>query len=164
VGNSGVYCLITMRLPLAFAVAGVMVASCGSTSTSQGSTSPTPTTQAVIAVVVKAVGGQQVPVLVNSNAMTLYYLTSDTSTTVACSGQCATFWPPLLLPSGTPSSGISLSGALTVLTDANGRQVLYNGHPLYNFSKDAASSDVKGEGINAFGGTWHAATPTLAAM
>ncbi|MHB8588486.1 MAG: COG4315 family predicted lipoprotein [Candidatus Dormibacteraceae bacterium] len=152
-----------MRIPLAFAVAGVMVASCGGTPTSQVSTSPTPTTQAVIAVVVKAVKGQQEPVLVNSNAMTLYYLTSDTSTKVACQGQCATFWPPLLLPSGAPSSGTSLSGALSVLTDANGRQVLYNGHPLYAFSKDKTSSDVNGEGINAFGGTWHVATPNLAA-
>jgi predicted lipoprotein with Yx(FWY)xxD motif len=153
-----------MRTALAFAVAGVMVASCGSASPSQASASPTPATQVVITVVVKTVAGQPVPVLANSNAMTLYYLTSDTATTVACSGQCATFWPPLLLPSGAPGSGTSLSGALTVLTDANGRQVLYNGHPLYNFSKDATSSDVKGEGINAFGGTWHAATPTLAAM
>ena len=153
-----------MRVPLAFAVAGLMVVACGSTSPSTASASPTATTQAVITVVVKAVAGQQVPVLANSNAMTLYYLTSDTATTVACSGQCATFWPPLLLPAGTPGSGTILSGALTVLTDANGRQVLYNGHPLYNFSKDATSNDVKGEGINAFGGTWHAATPTLAAM
>jgi predicted lipoprotein with Yx(FWY)xxD motif len=118
----------------------------------------------VIAVVVKSVSGQQAPVLVNSNAMTLYYLTSDTSTTLACSGQCATFWPPLLLASGSPGSGSSLSGTLTVLAGANGRQVLYNGHPLYAFSKDKASADVNGEGINAFGGTWHAATPSLAAM
>jgi predicted lipoprotein with Yx(FWY)xxD motif len=142
----------------------VIVAACGGTSTSQVSTSPTPSTQPVIAVVVKAVSGQQEPVLVNSDAMTLYYLTSDTATTVARSGQCATFWPPLLLPSGTPGSGSSLSGTLSVLTDANGRQVLYNGHPLYVFSKDKASADVNGVGINAFGGPWHAATPSLAAM
>jgi predicted lipoprotein with Yx(FWY)xxD motif len=153
-----------MRASLTVAVAGAMLVACGSTSPSTASASPTATTQTVITVVVKTVAGQQVPVLANSNAMTLYYLTSDTATTVACSGQCATFWPPLLLPAGTPASGTTLSGALTVLTDTNGRQVLYNGHPLYNFSKDAISNDVKGEGINAFGGTWHAATPTLAAM
>lgn len=153
-----------MKLPLAFAVAGVMVAACGSAPAAQVAASPTPATQAVVAVVLKTVKGQQESVLVNSSAMTLYYLTADTSTTVACSGQCATFWPPLLLPSGTPGAGSTVSGKFSVLTDANGRQVLYNGHPLYAFVKDKASSDANGEGVNAFGGTWHPATPDLPAI
>jgi len=141
-----------------------MVAACGSSPAASVSSSPTPTTQAVVAVEVKTVKGQTELVLVNASAQTLYYLTSDTSTTVACSGQCATFWPPLLLAAGDPSSASSLPGKLSVLADANGRQVLYNGHPLYAFVKDKASSDANGEGVNAFGGTWHAATPTLAAI
>src|ERR1700674_6118613 len=132
-----------MRGTIALAVAGVMAFACGSSPAAQVAASPTPSTPAVVAVVVKTVAGQQEPVLVNVSAQTLYYLTADTATKVACSGQCATFWPPLLLPAGTPGSGTTLSGALTVLTDANGRQVLYNGHPLYNFSKDATSNDVK---------------------
>jgi predicted lipoprotein with Yx(FWY)xxD motif len=152
-----------MRATLAFAAAGVMVAACGSAPAAQVTASPTPSTQAVVAVEAKTVKGQQESVLVNANAQTLYYLTSDTSTTVACSGQCVTFWPPLLLPAGDPSSGSSLPGKLSVLTDPNGRQVLYNGHPLYAFVKDKASGDANGEGVNAFGGTWHPATPTLAA-
>jgi predicted lipoprotein with Yx(FWY)xxD motif len=149
---------------IAFAAAGVMVAACGSSPAASVSSSPTPSTQAVVAVVVKTVAGQQEPVLVNASAQTLYYLTADTSTTVACSGQCVTFWPPLLLPAGDPGSGSSLPGKLSVLTDSNGRQVLYNGHPLYAFVKDKASGDANGEGVNAFGGTWHPATPTLAAI
>jgi predicted lipoprotein with Yx(FWY)xxD motif len=85
--------------------------------------------------------------------MTLYYLTSDTPTTVACQAQCATFWPPLLLATGRPTSAVALPGKLTVAKDANGNQVLYNGHPLYGFSKDKTTNDTNGEGINAFGGT-----------
>jgi predicted lipoprotein with Yx(FWY)xxD motif len=153
-----------MRGKFAFAAAGVMVAACGSSPAASVSSSPTPSTQAVVAVEVKTVKGQTEPVLVNASAQTLYYLTADTSTTVACSGQCVTFWPPLLLPAGDPGSGSSLPGKLTVLTDPNGRQVLYNGHPLYAFVKDKASGDANGEGVNAFGGTWHPATPTLAAI
>jgi predicted lipoprotein with Yx(FWY)xxD motif len=154
-----------MRATILFVFSGLLVAACGSSPAAQVSTSPTPSTQAVVAVVAKTVAGQQEPVLVNANGMTLYYLTADTATTVACSGQCATFWPPLLLPAGDPSSGsASLPGKLSVLTDPNGRQVLYNGHPLYLFVKDKTSNDVAGEGVNAFGGTWHPATPTLAAM
>jgi predicted lipoprotein with Yx(FWY)xxD motif len=153
-----------MRGTIALAVAGVMAAACGSSPAAQVAASPTPSTPAVVAVVVKTVAGQQEPVLVNVSAQTLYYLTADTSTTVACSGQCATFWPPLLLPAGDPTSGLTLPGKLSVLADANGRQVLYNGHPLYAFVKDKASGDANGEGVNAFGGTWHPATPTLAAI
>jgi predicted lipoprotein with Yx(FWY)xxD motif len=153
-----------MRPTIALAIAGVMAAACGSSPAAQVATTPTPSAPAVVAVVVKTVGGQQEPVLVNAGAQTLYYLTADTSTTVACSGQCATFWPPLLLPAGDPTSGMTLPGKLSVLADANGRQVLYNGHPLYAFVKDKASADANGEGVNAFGGTWHSVTPTLAAI
>jgi hypothetical protein len=37
-------------------------------------------------------------------------------------------------------------------------QVSSGGLPLYRFSGDAAAKQAKGDGINAFGGTWHAAT------
>ena len=153
-----------MRATLAFAAAGVMVAACGSSPAVQRSASPTTSTPAVVAVEVKTVKGQTEPVLVSANAQTLYYLTSDTAATVACTVQCATFWPQLLLPPGDPFSGSSLPGKLRVLADANGRQVLYNGHPLSAFVKDKASGDANGEGVNALGGTWHPATPSLAAM
>ena len=69
-----------------------------------------------------------------------------------------------MLATGDPGSSLALPGKFTVAANANGRQVLYNGHPLYAFSKDKTTSDANGEGINAFGGTWHVATPTLAAM
>ena len=153
-----------MRGTIAVAIAAVMAAACGSSPAAQVSTSPTSTTPPVVAVEAKTVKGQVESVLVNASAQTLYYLTADTATTVACSGQCATFWPPLLLPAGDPTSGMALPGKLTVLADANGRQVLYNGHPLYAFVKDKASGDANGEGVTAFGGTWHSATPSLAAM
>lgn len=152
-----------MKAKLALLSLGLVAAGCGS-SALPALTSPSPPGVNVVAQVSKTVKGRQVTVLTDANAMTLYYLTSDTSTTVACSGQCATFWPPLLLRLGAPSSGTTLPGKLTMLTDPNGVQVLYNGHPLYAFSKDKTSNDANGEGINAFGGTWHVATPNLAAL
>ena len=153
-----------MRSRTLLACLGLFAASCGSSAGPAAATSPSATGVAVVAVVDKTVKGQNEVVLTNASGQTLYYLTSDTATTVACSGQCATFWPPLLLPSGQPVSGASLPGKLTVRQDANGTQVLYNGHPLYAFSRDKTGSDANGEGINAFGGTWHVATPGLAAM
>ena len=140
----------------------IVAASCGSSATPVASKTAS-TAVPVIAVVSKTVKGQTEDVLTNTDAHTLYYLTSDTATTPACTGQCLSFWPPLVIASGDPGSGDSLPGQLTVGTTANGRVVLYNGHPLYSFAKDKTSNDANGEGINAFGGTWHVATPNLAA-
>ena len=153
-----------MRKLLGLFLIPIAVASCGGSSGSTASTTPTSSsTTPVIAVVSKTVKGQTEDVLTNTNARTLYYLTSDTAATPACAAQCLNNWPPLVLASGDPGSGASLPGKLTVATTANGRVVLYNGHPLYTFVRDKTSTDANGEGINAFGGTWHVATPSLAA-
>jgi predicted lipoprotein with Yx(FWY)xxD motif len=92
--------------------------------------------------------------LVDSKGMTLYTLTND-GKPVACTGQCLTFWPPLLVPAGqtgAAASGVANLG--TAMTSA-GNQVSYRGDPLYRYSMDKAPGDTNGEGINAFGGVWH---------
>jgi hypothetical protein len=38
--------------------------------------------------------------------------------------------------------------------------VTYNHHPLYTFVKDKKAGQTNGEGVNAFGGAWHAISPT----
>lgn len=153
-----------MRRLIGLLLVPIAVASCGGSSGSSASTTPTASsTTPVIAVVSKTVKGQTEDVLTNTNARTLYYLTSDTAATPACAGQCLNNWPPLVLSSGDPGSGASLPGKLTVAMTPNGRVVLYNSHPLYTFVRDKTSADANGEGINAFGGTWHVATPSLAA-
>jgi predicted lipoprotein with Yx(FWY)xxD motif len=103
------------------------------------------------------VSGKSENVLTNAQGFTLYYHTTDTPTSV-CSGACATAWPPLLLPSGTPGSSVSLPGTLGVETNVNGRQVTFNGHPLYLWKSDTSAGQATGEGINSF----HVATPTIA--
>jgi predicted lipoprotein with Yx(FWY)xxD motif len=139
-------------------VAALGVAACGSSTTTTTTTQTTPSSASQAAVVQTAtatVSGGSTTILTNAAGMTLYYRTSDTPTSV-CSAGCAAVWPPLLLPSGTPTSSGSLPGTLAILADANGNQVAYNGHPLYNYSKDSVAGDTKGEGI---GGVWHVAKP-----
>jgi predicted lipoprotein with Yx(FWY)xxD motif/plastocyanin len=99
-------------------------------------------------------------ILTNAQGMTLYYLTSENSTTFKCTGACLNNWPPLLLPAGVtaPTAGTGVTGTLGVAMRPDGsQQVTYNGEPLYTFIGDKAPGDTHGEGINAFGGTWHAA-------
>ena len=121
---------IGMLLVALFAVA------CGSNSTtSTGSSGTTPSSSAAIIKTSSAtVNGQSVTILTNTKGMTLYYFKPDTATTSACTGSCAGFWPPLVsTSSGSPASASALPGTLSVVTDANGQQVEYNGHMLYTY-------------------------------
>lgn len=149
-----------------------LLAACGSTSTtSSGSSSrygsssgSTPTTApatagSVITTTTATVKGASQTILTNAQGMTLYYFTPDTATSSACTGGCATAWPPVLFQgSGTPTSATSLSGTLSAVSDGNGAQVEYNGHPLYTFSGDTAAGQTHGEGVL---GKWFVATPDL---
>jgi len=150
----------------------MLVAACGSSTGSGGST-PTPaattpapvaTTPAATSTVMTAtatVKGQSTTILTNAQGMTLYYFKPDTATTSACTGGCATAWPPLLFTgSGSPTSAATLPGTLTAVTTANGNQIEYNGHPLYTYSGDSAPGQTNGEGV---AGKWFVCTPDLAA-
>jgi predicted lipoprotein with Yx(FWY)xxD motif len=108
------------------------------------------------------VKGKAVTILATPQGLTLYYFTPDKAAKAACTSGCAKVWPPLLFTgSGTPLGDASLSGPLSVLTDANGNQVQYNGHLLYTYSGDTAPGEATGEGLF---GKWFVCTPTLAAL
>ncbi len=145
-------------LGLSLLLVALIAAACGSNgSTSSGSSS----SAAVIKTAPATVNGQSVTILTNVQGMTLYYFKPDTATTSACTGSCAGFWPPLIFSSsGSPGSAAALPGTLSVVTDANGQQVAYNGHMLYTYSGDKAPGQTNGEGIK---GDWFVATTTLPA-
>ena len=145
-------------IALGFAV----LAGCGSSAAygpSSNASNPTATTGAsgvTIKTHTATVGSGTKTVLTDGGGMTLYYFDPDTTQTVACSGTCANTWPPLAAGAGKPVADSTLPGSLSVLDGANGKQVVYNGHPLYTYSGDSASGQAKGDGI---GGKWHVATP-----
>jgi predicted lipoprotein with Yx(FWY)xxD motif len=99
-------------------------------------------------------------VLVNSRGHTLYLLTKDRNGKSACTGKCATFWPPVIT-AGKPRAGAGVRASLLGTTRrANGRlQVTYNHHPLYTFVKDTKKGQTNGEQLSAFGGVWYAVSP-----
>ncbi len=133
--------------------------SCGRYCTSSTPTAPATGSGLVIKTATATISGKSVTILTNAQGMTLYYRTSDSSSSV-CSGGCASAWPPVLVTgSATPTGATSLPGKLSVSTDANGEQVEYNGHPLYTFSGDSAPGQTNGQGV---GGVWFAVTTDLA--
>ncbi|HXZ03336.1 MAG TPA: hypothetical protein VEH81_00810 [Ktedonobacteraceae bacterium] len=159
--------MLTLRrtiLGISLLLITLIAVACGNASyTSTGSSNSGGTTpsssNAIIKTTTATVNGQSVTILTNAQGMTLYYFKPDTATKAACTGACAGNWPPLVFTSsGTPGSANALPGTLSVVADANGQQVEYNGHLLYRFSGDTAPGQTHGEGIK---GVWFVATTTL---
>jgi predicted lipoprotein with Yx(FWY)xxD motif len=91
----------------------------------------------------------------DQDGMTLYTYTNDAFGRVTCVAQCAVAWPPLLLTSGTPASRTALTGKLGTIDGPLGRQVTYNGWPLYFWKSDSKPGDTLGQYVNK---VWFAAT------
>ena len=163
--------MLTLRrtfLGMSMLMVAFMAVACGNANyTSSGSTSSsggtTPSTSAAIIKTTSAtVNGKSVTILTNAQGMTLYYFKPDTATKSACTGSCASNWPPLVFTgSGSPASDTALPGTLSVVTDTHGQQLEYNGHLLYRFSGDTAPGQTHGEGIK---GVWFVATTTLSSQ
>jgi predicted lipoprotein with Yx(FWY)xxD motif len=102
------------------------------------------------------VGGKPETILVTRPGMPLYIYRPDTATTSLVSGGLARAWPPL---TAAPVAGAGVTGKVGVLRDASGRQVTYNGHPLYTFVDDH-SGQVTGQGVQNF----FVATPGIAVL
>jgi predicted lipoprotein with Yx(FWY)xxD motif len=99
-------------------------------------------------------------ILVDGNGMTIYLFEQDTSTSSACNGSCAQFWPPVKTE-GKPKAGAGVDAAAlgtTKRTDGT-TEVTYHGHPLYLYAGDKHPGDTTGQGINAFGALWYVVSP-----
>lgn len=144
---------------IAVALSGALVlAACGSSgSKASPATQPTAAKPGVASPsIVKTTSNSSFgTLLVDAKGRTLYTLTKG-GRPVACTGQCATFWPPLLLTSGaTQATDVAGVTGLGTVSANGGMQVTKNGAPLHRFSGDAARGDAKGDGIASFGGVWH---------
>ena len=121
--------------------------SAGSAAAGHGATAATVRTASA------AVAGTTETILVNSGGLPLYYYRPDTAGMSLVTGEVATLWPPLT--SAAPTAAAA-SGELTVVNDAHGHQVAYNGHLLYTFVSDHPGQ-VTGQGVQDF----FVATPGL---
>ena len=173
------------RLSLAAAtpllVGATLIAGCGSSSSSSSSGSSAPaaantaassaaaapastpaaapaaTTGAAIVIATKHT--KMGTVLAGTKGKTLYLFQADKPGASACTGTCASVWPPVV---GTASvSGQAVSADLGTITRSDGtKQVTYKGHPLYYFAKDQDSGDAYGQGIKSFGAEWYVLAPS----
>ncbi len=91
-------------------------------------------------------------VLALANGHVVYTYAKDTKGgTPACTGSCASVWPPVTgIPVASPAdTGLGTFGTVTAANGA--KQITYDGLPLYTFKGEKALA-TKGNGI---GGMWH---------
>ena len=151
-----------MRKPFARAVllAALMVAAaaCGGNDDEGSGTAapaaPTTAAQSATGATVAVANSKLGDILVDGDGRTLYAFTKDKGDQSACSGECASNWPPL---TGTATAGTGVQASLlSTAMQANGSsQVTYRGRPLYYFAGDAKAGDTRGQGV---GGVWFAVT------
>jgi len=159
-----------LRAALLVIVAAItcVAIACGSSSTTTSSTSKATTTEPSTSmatgssttdatpVALKVVKDALGLVVVDDQGRVLYSYAKDTASTSACTGGCATTWPPLTT-SGTPTGSGLGATALATITRADGtEQVTLGGHPLYTFSGDSKPGDTNGQGT---GGVWYVVGP-----
>jgi predicted lipoprotein with Yx(FWY)xxD motif len=157
---------VLLAVPAAAAAAAV-VAACSSSGTPSGTPSSSSgggSSAHAVAVAgslkTAKIGGATV--LTNVKGFAVYSFAADTMTKSDCTGACAAAWPPV---KGPATAGAGLTGKLGTIKRPDGStQATYNGHPLYTFIKDTGPGTDKGNGVNAFGGPWHALTVSGSAV
>jgi predicted lipoprotein with Yx(FWY)xxD motif len=131
----------------------------GESAATTQSTTGSSTGAAVVAVGNAAGVGQ---VLVDSKGMTLYYFEKDKkgSGKSACSGACASAWPPLTGSGAAKATGGAEASKLGTIKRSDGTtQVTYAGWPLYTFVEDKKPGEDNGTDSKAFGASWYPLHP-----
>jgi predicted lipoprotein with Yx(FWY)xxD motif len=142
-------------------LSALAVASCGGSNNNNATaSSPPPKTTSGQAATVGVENSSLGKILDDSKGDTLYLFKKDSGTKSACTGACATAWPPLRA-SGKPTVGSGASASMLGTSPrSDGKpQVTYSGHPVYTFSGDKKPGATSGQGVNAFGGLWYALSP-----
>jgi predicted lipoprotein with Yx(FWY)xxD motif len=127
-----------MKRLLALAVLALTLAACGSSS-HDGGGAPVSSAQ-------KAKVGR---VIVDAEGRTLYRFTAEAQGRPVCTGACVKTWPPAIVADG---GDLPDHVATVDRPDGGGRQLTYDGHPLYRYAGDHSADDANGEGV---GGQWY---------
>lgn len=125
---------------LATAVAGASLSACS------GGSFAAPAAHATATHVDSATVEDLGRVLVTPSGYVLYLYTPDRQGPSVCVAQCATVWPPFVLPKGVtvPSAGPGIKAVLlgTVRRPDGALQVTYDRWPLYLYQKDTPGHDI----------------------
>jgi predicted lipoprotein with Yx(FWY)xxD motif len=159
------------RLGVPLAIALLAAAACSASSSSSASTSRYGGTAASSAGSTASASASGTAIatanssggdfLTNSSGRAIYLFMADSKDKSACSGACASAWPPVTTTGSPTASGSAMASELGTITRSDGtKQVTYDGHPLYYFAGDTGAGTDKGQGVDGFGAKWWLVAPS----
>jgi predicted lipoprotein with Yx(FWY)xxD motif len=160
---------VKLGVPVA---AGLLVAACGSAaaqssgpqssgSQSSGSQASAPASSGTASATVIASHAGSGGAFLTDGGRAVYLWNADAMNKSNCSGACAGAWPPVMATGKvTASNGAKPSDLGTIARSGGGRQVTYNGHPLYFFAGDSGPGQTNGQGNDGFGAKWWLVAPS----
>ena len=104
--------------------------------------------------------------LTDGDGRTLYRFSGEApqqggAARIACTGTCTNAYRPVLVERLPATEGPVQSSLLgTVERPGGGRQLTYDGSPLYRYVGDQGQGATAAAGMSVFGGTWHLVAPT----
>lgn len=94
-------------------------------------------------------------VLVDPHGMTLYAFAKDTKGHSVCTGQCASYWPPVPSSDAPKGAGGAVTATFGAIKRTDGSsQLTVNGYPMYTYAGDSQPGQANGQGQNLSGGLW----------
>ena len=146
---------VKLAIPLASAL---LATACSSAATSSPSSAPaagSPASASTTGTVISTQAGSAGAFLTAGSGRAVYLWAEDGMNMSACSGACATAWPPVPATGMPTATGGAKASDLGTITRSDGtKQVTYDGHPLYYFAGDSAAGQTNGQGSDNFGAKW----------
>lgn len=146
------------------AAAGLLAAACGSVYGSPAGSAPASggtSGASASGTVIESHAGSGGTFLTDGSGRAVYLFAADSMNKSACSGACASLWPPVMAKGQLTASGGAKPADLSTITrPGGGKQVTYDGHALYFFAGDSASGQTGGQGIDQFGAKWWLVAPS----
>jgi len=147
---------VKLGVPVA---AGLLAAACGSAASSGSQSSGSQAGGSAAGTVIAAHSGSGGTFL-TSGGRSVYLWVADTMNKSNCAGACAGAWPPVMAHGKlTASNGAKPSELGTIARPGGGKQVTYDGHPLYFFAGDSGPGQTHGQGSDSFGAKWWLVAP-----
>ena len=140
----------------------LLLSACGSSGSNYGGSSSSPSSgQSPTSSGAVSVGSTDFGnVLVDPAQMTLYAFANDSRGHSACTGSCATYWPPVPGSDAPKQSMASISATFGTIKRSDGSsQLTVDGFPMYTYAGDASPGQANGQGTNLSGGLWWVVSP-----
>jgi predicted lipoprotein with Yx(FWY)xxD motif len=153
--------LARMPMPVKLAIplgSALLATACSSAATSSPSSAPaagSPASASTTGTMISTQAGSAGAFLTTGSGRAVYLWAEDGMNMSACSGACATAWPPVPATGTLTATGGAKASDLGTITRSDGtKQVTYDGHPLYYFVGDSAAGQTNGQGSDNFGAKW----------